>query len=121
MTLYNCIRCDIVTSFKGDIVTLQIGEGPATREPERRDAVFMTLITRGLFFQNQVNCDQSFKRNLSIKGLLGELVGFILNNKGCFEITQKNTPAGCHEKSEGANEKMRTEYTKGHAKMHRCK
>ena len=77
MTLYNCIRCDIVTSFKGDIVTLQIGEGPATREPERRDAVFMTLITRGLFFQNQVNCDQSFKRNLSIKGLLGELVGFI--------------------------------------------
>ena len=121
MTLYNCIRCDIVTSFKGDIVTLQIGEGPATREPERRDAVFMTLITRGLFFQNQVNCDQSFKRNLSIKGLLGELVGFILNNKGCFEITQKNTPAGCHEKCEGANAKMRTKYTKGHTKMHRCK
>ena len=112
MTLYNCIS---------DIVTSQIGEGPATREPERRDAVFMTLITRGLFFQNQVNCDQSFKRNLSIKGLLGELVGFILNNKGCFEITQKNTPAGCHEKCEGANEKMRTKYTKGHTKMHRCK
>ena len=44
-------------------MTLQIGEGPTTREPERRDAVFMTLITMtlitwGLFLQNQVNCDQ---------------------------------------------------------------
>ena len=60
-----------MTSFKGDIVTLQIGEGPATREPERRDAVFMTLITMtlitwGLFLQTQVNCHSEHYREMTV-------------------------------------------------------